>query len=131
MAQVSDPQTIEADRWRRKCKSTSRFDEVQATTAQRTSGRSRKSTKPQMQRGKVAVSMCTQIQVGDRQVSVSCSLTYMLGGWGCGMQEAAAQQHRFVVRPSHIAGIGVYTKEDIPAKQILLEYQGSASMACW
>jgi hypothetical protein len=43
------------------------------------------------------------------------------------VQEAAAQQHRFVVRPSHIAGIGVYTKETIPAKQILLEYQGEAA----
>ena len=45
------------------------------------------------------------------------------------LQEAAAQQHRFVVRPSHIAGIGVYTKEILPAKQILLEYQGEPSFS--
>lgn len=63
VARVSDHQTVEADRWRRKCKSVSRFEEAQAGAAQRTSGRSRKSTKPEMQRGKVAVSMCTQIQV--------------------------------------------------------------------
>ena len=63
VAGVSDPNTLEVDRWRRKCKSISRFEEAQAGAALRTSGRSRKSTKPQLQRGKVAVSMCTQIQV--------------------------------------------------------------------
>lgn len=42
------------------------------------------------------------------------------------MQVAAAKQDRFVVRPSHIAGIGVYAVEDIPAKEVLMEYSGAA-----
>lgn len=45
---------------------------------------------------------------------------------GVCMQAAAAKQDRFVVRPSHIAGIGVYAVEDIPAKEVLMEYSGAA-----
>ena len=41
------------------------------------------------------------------------------------VQNAERRAERFVVRPSGIAGLGVYTCEAVPAKQILLEYTGA------
>lgn len=40
------------------------------------------------------------------------------------VQNAAKLAGRFVLRPSPIAGLGVFTSEGVAAKEILLEYQG-------
>jgi hypothetical protein len=44
---------------------------------------------------------------------------------GTAVQNAAKLAGRFVLRPSPIAGLGVFTSEDVAAKEILLEYQGT------
>ena len=41
-----------------------------------------------------------------------------------GLLAASEKKGRFVLRPSVIAGLGVYTKVQIPAKEILMEYCG-------
>eukprot|EP00892_Ulva_mutabilis_P008631 jgi/Ulvmu1/613/UM001_0621.1 len=97
---VNDPPAMELRAWQSQCTSITGFGLYQRAGSHRSAGGKRKASKPQLDHLKQRISISTQIQV------------------------AAAKQERFVVRPSHIAGMGVYAVENIPAKEVLMEYSG-------